>query len=380
MSVLFTGFAVVLTLLGGVAALPAQDVPELVVSDGFEMAVPHPAGWRGGSTVLLEDGSILLAYGKPNDLRAGPLGTVKIYGVISKDGGESWGNERLIEHNPAVQTGRPSFLRAKDGAIWIFYYGFVHYSRQDDDPATKALSDLWGIRSTDEGRTWGHRQRIWSGYTGATNGAIQTRSGRIVVPLSFMAARPMRFLSTVVYSDNNGASWKQSNALDFLGRGGTGDHSGALEPVVVERDDGSLWMLIRTTRGEFWESVSRDEGATWSEARATDIVSTSAPAYVTRLASGRLVIAWNYGRPAVDTNQRGFITAHREGLYIALSDDDGQTWLDPVLAARAKEVSYPYILETKPGRVLISSGRLRAKGYKTDTVTLLVSEERLAGR
>ena len=232
----------------------------------------------------------------------------------------------------------------------------------------------------DEGHTWGNRQRIWAGYTGATNGAIQTRSGRIVVPFSFMAARPMRFLSTVVYSEDNGASWKQSNALDFLGKGGTGDHSGALEPVVVERNDGSLWMLIRTTRGEFWESISPDEGTTWSEARATKIVSTSAPAYVTRLASGRLIIAWNHGRPDVDTNQRGFITARREGLYLALSDDDGQTWLDPVLAARAKEVSYPYILETKPGRILISSGRLRANGYKTDTITLLVDEEQLLRR
>ena len=361
-------------------SLSAQDLPELVVSDGFQAAVPSPDGRRGGSTVLLRDGSILLAYGKPNDLRAGPLGTVKIYGVISKDGGRSWGKERLIEHNPEAQTGRPSFLRANDGAIWLFYYGFVHYGRGDDDPAVKARSDLWSIRSTNEGKTWGSRRRIWSGYTGATNGAIQTRSGRLVVPFSFMEARPMRFLSTVVYSDDNGRSWKQSNSLDFHGKGGTGDHSGALEPVVVERKDGSLWMLIRTTRGEFWESISRDEGSTWSEARATDIVSTSAPAYLTRLASGRLAIAWNHGRPTVDTNERGFISAHREGLYVALSDDDGATWIEPVLAARAKEVSYPYILEAAPGQVLISSGRLRAKGYAADTVTLLVSEERLLGR
>lgn len=367
-----------LIVLLGAATAPGQDLSELVVSDGFTMAVPHHEGRRGGSAVLLKDGSILLAYVKPTDMRAGPLGTVKLYGVVSKDGGKSWDDERLIEHNPLCQTGRPSFLRAKDGAIWIFYYGFVRYNRDDENPAAQAKSDLWAIRSTDEGKTWGHRRKIWEGYTGATNGAIQTRTGRIVVPFSFMIPDPMRLLSTVVYSDDNGETWKHSNSLDFHGAGGTGDHSGALEPVVVERKDGTLWMLIRTTRGQFWESLSRDDGTTWSEARATDIVSTSAPAYITRLESGRLALVWNHGRPTVDTNKRGFITAHREGLYVALSDDDGKTWWDAVLVARAKEVSYPYLLEVAPGQLLISSGRLRAKGYETDTVTLLTTEDRLA--
>ena len=357
---------------------PAQDLSELVVSDGFTMAVPHLEGKRGGSTVLLADGSILLSYAKPSDMRGGPLGTVKLYGVVSKDGGRSWGDERLIEYNPACQTGRPSFMRANDGAIWIFYYGFIHYSRDDEDPAAKAKSDLWAIRSADEGKTWAQRRKIWSGYTGATNGAVQTRSGRIVVPFSFMIPGPMRLLSTVVYSDDNGETWNQSNSLDFHGTGGTGDHSGALEPAVVERKDGTLWMLIRTTRGRFWESLSRDDGATWSAARAPGRVSTSAPAYITRLASGRLALVWNHGRPTVDTNKRGFITAHREGLYVALSDDDGKTWLDAVLSARAREVSYPYLLEVAPGQLLISSGRLRAKGYETDTVTLLTTEDFLA--
>jgi hypothetical protein len=368
---------VYLVVLLTTVAVPAQDLPDLAVADGFAMAVPHPEGRRGGSTVLLKDGSILLAYGKPSDIRSGPLGTVKLYGVVSTDGGKSWRDERLIEHNPACQTGRPSFLRTKDGAIWIFYYGFIHYSRDDKDSAAKAKSDLWAIRSTDEGKTWGQRRTIWSGYTGATNGAIQTRTGRIVVPFSFMIQDPMRLLSTVVYSDDNGETWRQSNSLDFHGAGGAGDHSGALEPAVVERKDGTLWMLIRTTRGRFWESLSRDDGATWSDARATDLVSTSAPAYITRLESGRLALVWNHGRPTVDTNKRGFITAHREGLYIALSDDDGKSWLDAVLAARAMEVSYPYLLEVSPGQLLISSGRLRAKGYETDTVTLLTTEDRL---
>ena len=37
-----------------------------------------------------------------------------------------------------------------------------------------------------------------------------------------------------------------------------GDHAGAIEPVVVERKDGTIWMLIRTTRGQFWQSTSSD--------------------------------------------------------------------------------------------------------------------------
>ena len=62
-------FALTHAFLAGMTVLPAQDISNLVAGEGFQMAVPNSDGWRGGSTVLLKNGSILLAYGKPNDIR-----------------------------------------------------------------------------------------------------------------------------------------------------------------------------------------------------------------------------------------------------------------------------------------------------------------------
>lgn len=86
-------------------------------------------------------------------------------------------------------------------------------------------------------------------------------------------------------------------------------------------------------------------------------------------------MVWNNVRATVDTNRR--VTAARGALHLALSDDDGRTWTALVEAAAATEISYPYLLESGPGRLLVSSGRLRARGRDTDTVLLLTTEARL---
>ncbi len=321
--------------------------------------------------VLLTNGRILLAYGRPKELRNQPSGTVRLYGVESRDGGRTWGDERLLEHNPACQAGRPSFLRGRDGGLRMFYYCFESLGKT----AAESRSHLWAVRSTDEGRTWTDRRVVFRGYTGATNGAIETRAGALVVPFSFMKD-PMHFASTVSVS-SDGRTWTPGTDIDFGVEGGLGDHAGALEPAVVERRDGSLWMLIRTTRGQFWESESRDGGIRWSRARATSIRAPSSPACLLRLKSGRLCLIWNNTRAGVDTLRH--VTAARGELHAALSGDEGRSWTSPALVATAGEVSYPFAIEPSPGRLLIASGRLRAKSRDTDVVVFRTSESHVQG-
>ena len=51
------------------------------------------------------------------------------------------------ENNP--RNGEGDFLRLRDGTILYVYSGFVGACGSDD-----AASDIRGIRSTDEGKTW----------------------------------------------------------------------------------------------------------------------------------------------------------------------------------------------------------------------------------
>jgi hypothetical protein len=52
-------------------------------------------------------------------------------------------------------------------------------------------------------------------------------------------------------------------------------------------------------------------------------------------------------------------------------------WTLPVIAAQAKEISYPFLLEVAPGQLSLSSGRLRKPDLEMDTVVLLTSETTL---
>lgn len=333
---------------------------KLVVSEGISHSFPVEEGYRGGAMVKLDNGNILLAYGMPRSIR-GPLGTVKLYGVESSDGGRTWGEERLLEENSSCNTGRPSLLRASDGKIWMFYYGFVKFGGS----TANSQSDIWAVYSTDEGKTWQGRRRIFEGYTGATNGAIQTSSGNLVVPFSYLRD-PQRFVSACVVSSDNGETWQLSEAIDLQEIGGHGSHAGALEPCVIQLRDGRIWMLIRTKLGHFLQSFSKDGGLTWSEPSKTKFRSPNSPCQVIRLDSGNLIIAWNN---TMDT------TRDRQAISVALSTDDADTWTSPVICAKAREFSYPFLLEAEPGHILLSSGRLRAAGVKTDMVVLRFPEK-----
>jgi hypothetical protein len=63
----------------------------------------------------------------------------------------------------------------------------------------------------------------------------------------------------------------------------------------------------------------------------------------------------------------------REELSMMISSDDGKTWTEPVVIAKAiekgKQVSYPSIFEVKPGELWITTrfrGNLRIQLFEKD--------------
>ncbi|MEI3039765.1 MAG: sialidase family protein [Victivallales bacterium] len=119
------------------------------------------------------------------------------------------------------------------------------------------------------------------------------------------------------------------------------------ETMVLERLDGSLWMLSRNAHTGFLsETVSRDGGATWLPGRQTSIPNPASRFYLRRLKSGRVLLINND-----DSGKRINMTAF-------LSEDDGVSWkyslvIDP------RETSYPDAVEAEDGTIYMVHDRGR---------------------
>lgn len=153
-------------------------------------------------------------------------------------------------------------------------------------------------------------------YTGSLNNAIETESGRLVVPFSTFVKG--RFVSNTIYSDDHGTTWSASANI-AIADDETDPETGAVEPVVVEVKPGVLVILIRTVLSRLWYAVSYDEGASWSKPQPTALISSNSPAVLLKLPSGRIFVAWNdvQGQPMSGVRY----SSARQCLHAAVSDD-----------------------------------------------------------
>lgn len=297
---------------------------------------PHPVV-LGDGLARLADGTVMSVYSAPTSYGSTP-GSTYIACRVTRDGGKTWEPEQEITRHPDCQASHASVLRTRAGVIHVFYLGFKKHEWKNGNPTPNDQSDIWTIQSADGGKTWTNRRRIFKGYSGATNGAFESSDGHLNVPFSHYVSNPGRLNARTAVSSDGGRTWQLSNPIDI---GGAGDHEGAVEPSVIELKDGRLWMLTRTSRGRFWQSFSTNGGLAWSAAEPTAIESTHAPGHLARLSSGRLALVWN---PKA--------TGRRE-LHVALSDDDGQTWRPSFVLAKGRQVTYPFVMEYRPGELWI---------------------------
>jgi len=303
-------------------------------------------GFGSGAPVALGDGQVLLVYR--------PTMANQLESAISSDGGKTWVRVGVVLQNPLpdVTICRPAAVRTRIGTIWVFYFGYVRYDRIRPE---NSKSDVWAVRSSDGGRTWQDHHRIWEGYAGMLNGAIETQSGNILLPISYPGA-PGRWVGACLVSTDRGKQWRFVGGIDIgeeVDADRRSEHldGGGMEPTVVQLSGGRVWMLLRTITGKLWQSSSGDQGLTWSKPAPTKL-SCGGPMYVTRLASGRLALVGNQADWSAEAKYHyphGFDEAS-----IALSDDEGVSWHQPVVFARARRVCHSLLLETAPGRLLIT--------------------------
>ena len=308
----------------------------------------------------------------------------------SEDNGLTWSEPETLLQLPE-EGGEWLGLQAlldRDGELHLFFLKYADADTEDtangDDIPHGYLGgyngkrlDLWHVKSASGRSSWRAPRMVWKGYTGALNSVIQMTNGRMLLP--FSDAGPPRsfggggedlaafthtgsFRSTALYSDDAGETWRLSGSSLSVQVPSFVHCYGADEPVVIQLSDGRVWMLMRTQMGRFYESFSAD-GATWSQAQPTRLISSDSPAGMVRLDDGRIVLFCN-------ACQR-FPYAHggRHVLHAAISDDEGKTWRGFREVARDPKrneppppsgdfgTAYPFPAVADDGKVIYCTGQ-----------------------
>lgn len=191
------------------------------------------------------------------------------------------------------------------------------------------------------GPTWSAPRRFAEGV--ALNKPIVTADGTWLMPTAlwkcegftqFGLLRDM-MKPGVVASVDEGETWQW--------RGGAAMEADYFrEPMIVERRDGVLWMLVRMAAG-ISESFSMDGGVSWSAGRPSHIAGPNKRFFIARLTSGRLLLINHLGNP---NRQLSHLTA-------MLSEDDGATWPHRLLLDERLKVPYPDATEDPAGQLRI---------------------------
>jgi sialidase-1 len=306
------------------------DHGEDITSLPFE-ATPEFPRHTEGSLIDLDDGSLLCAM-TSFSANTSDFAKAQIVGRTSTDGGRTWGEPRVLQENTGGLNVMSVTLRrlkppAEPGTIAMF---FLQKNAYDD-------LRLYVRFSSDEAQTFGDPVLVTPdpGYHVVNNDRVtQLATGRLVVPAASTAdvEKENHFVCHCYVSDDGGQTWRGTpGRVDVAKRG-------AMEPEVIELNDGRLLMIIRTQLGQIATSVSEDAGETWSPPGKLDVVAPEAPATIRRIpATGDLLLIWNNVYEA-GAGHGGA----RTPLNSAISTDEGQTWRNIKTLEPDLERTYSY--------------------------------------
>jgi hypothetical protein len=255
------------------------------------------------------------------------------YVVVSTsgDGGATWKETLIVDPDASgpVRTFDPELWLAPDGRLFAFWAQAAGHDG--------AVAGVWCVTTdTPDAATprWSAPRRLTDGIMMCKPVVLST--GEWVLPASTW--RTTDHSARMVVSTDRGQTWALRGAANVPVAARQFD-----EHMIVERRDGALWMLVRTKYG-IGESVSRDGGRTWPEVTPTTIPHPSARFFLSRLASGNLLLV-KHG-PLDKATGRSHLTA-------VVSRDDGRTWSGGLLLDERTGVSYPDGQQAADGTIRI---------------------------
>jgi len=223
----------------------------------------------------------------------------------------------------------PEIWVSPDSTLWLFWAQTIEHD------GTKA--GIWAMRTKDidePNPKWSKPERLWDGVM--MNKPTVLSNGDWLLPVSTWKTTDES--AKVVASSDNGNTWNLRGACNV-----PKEHRNYDEHMIVERKDGSLWMLVRTLNG-IEESFSRDKGKTWGTLKPANIKHAVSRFFISRLKSGNLLLV-KHGPIHTKTG--------RSHLMAFISKDDGLTWSKGLLLDERLGISYPDGQQMADGTIAI---------------------------
>lgn len=327
--------------------------PPIIFNPGAQYHGPARR-WQGIPGIEREAAGRLWATWYTGGDNEGPYNHVVL--VTSDDDGESWSK-------PVLVIDPPGEVRAYDPVLWIDPTGTLWLFWAQSFQGYDGRAGVWAITTATPhlpNPAWSAPRRIADGIM--MNKPTATRAGRWLFPIAIWSNKGPggsgpeadgTIRKPAVYvSDDHGQNITRLGDTDLEKR--TYD-----EHMIIEKNDGTLWMLLRTLYG-IGESFSSDGGATWTFGKPSDIAGPCTRFFIRRLASGRLLLV-NHVR--FDPDHTLAFGKRRNNLAALLSDDDGKTWPHELMLDMRYTVSYPDGTEARDGtiRIIYDRGRLAEK-------------------
>lgn len=180
------------------------------------------------------------------------------------------------------------------------------------------------VSSTDDGATWSAPHTItpqikepaWKIFFNGPGNGIVMQDGKLVFAAQYWTAGNIPY-STIIYSDNNGSTWKGKIL---------GPKSNTTESQVVETTPGTLMLNMRDNRGSFRSvATTTNMGASWME-HATSYNTLPDPVCMGSLIKAKVNVNGTL-KDVLFFSNPNTSAAPREKITIKASLDLGQTWL-----------------------------------------------------
>jgi formylglycine-generating enzyme required for sulfatase activity len=323
--------------------LGGQSMPDV----GWRLGLARGLGihYHNSAIQVLPNGDLLAAYYNTPNEEDDPDQTLLIMrrraGSLTWDMPEPWPYFADAANAGPVLWNDPAARQLAQGRIWLFW----------GTPRLIGNKPFYFTTSLDNGVTWEPAQvpqfpaPIGRYVSQPVNSIVRAGDGTILIPTDSTGhdADGNGSISAVWASHDNGKTWFD-----------TGGRTAGRHTTIVLRKDGAILGFggkNSNIDGRMPLAISTDGGKTWTKQKTPfDPLASGERPSVIRLASGRLFFV-------ADSNPKNQKHMHKDGAYVALSDDEGATWRQKRLPDNIVTVGYTTATQGPDGIIHIVTSK-----------------------